>query len=229
MTKASPEPRIRLSREKVLAAAVAIADAQGIEALTMRALGESLGVQAMSLYHHVANKDALLDAMVDVIVAEIALPGAGGDWQAEMRARCASAHAVLMRHPWAAGQLMARVNVGPAMLTYIDATLGCLVAAGFSLEMADQARNVIDSHLYGFTLQALTFPVPEGQYAAMAAQFLPMLPAERFPQMRALAELVAGSRYDGLHHFHFGLELILVALEGLRIRGSSGGIPPGAP
>ena len=142
--------RTPLTREAVLRAAVSIADAQGLDALSMRALGAALGVQAMSLYKHVANKDAILDAIVDVVVGEIELPSRADPWKLGMRRRALSAHAVLLRHPWACGLMMSRMNVGPAMLRYVDTTLGCLQAGGFSLPLADHAWNAMDSFIYGF-------------------------------------------------------------------------------
>lgn len=208
--------RVPVSRVRVLQTALALADETGLEALTMRALGQALGVQAMSLYNHVANKEALLDAMVDQVVSEIVLPSPEHPWQAEMRRRAHSAHTVLMRHPWACGLLMSRANVGPAMLRYVDATIGCLRAAGFSLPMVDHAWNALDSFIYGFTLQKLHFPFKAGEYAAKAAFFLPLLPAEQLPHMRAMTLAVANRQHDGLHTLDFGLELILEGLEKLR-------------
>ena len=209
-----------LTRERVLREAVLMADEHGLAGLTMRALGARLGVQAMSLYNHVANKDDVLDGIVDLVVAEIAVPSAADPWRTAMRARALSAHAVLLRHPWACGLLMSRVNVGPAMLRYLDATIGCLHGAGFSLAMADHAWNALDSYLYGFTLQKLNFPLAEDQYAAMAAAYLPMLSAAQHPAFRALTEEVATGRHTGLHALTFGLELLLDGLERVRVGGA---------
>ena len=207
--------RTPLTREAVLRAAVSIADAQGLDALSMRALGAALGVQAMSLYKHVANKDAILDAIVDVVVGEIELPSRADPWKLAMRRRALSAHAVLLRHPWACGLMMSRMNVGPAMLRYVDATLGCLQAGGFSLPLADHAWNAMDSFIYGFTLHKLNFPIQEGAYAAMAAAYLPSLPAAQFPAMHALTVMVASGEHDGLHDLAFGLDLLLDGLQAL--------------
>jgi AcrR family transcriptional regulator len=135
-----------------------LADAGGIEALSMRKLAADLGVEAMSLYNHVKNKDDILDGLVERVAAQIEVPKIGGDWKREMRKRASSAHKVLMHHRWAAMLLMSRVNIGPVMLRYVDATLGCLREAGFSHVMADHAWNTLDSYIYGFTLQALNFP-----------------------------------------------------------------------
>lgn len=206
-------PRQPLSKERILQAAITMADEGGLATLSMRKLAQILGVEAMSLYNHVANKEALLDGMVDSVVAEMVVPEVGAPWRAEMRRAACSAHAVLMAHPWASLLLVSRVNVGPAKLRHFDATHGCLREAGFSHALADSARNVIDGHVHGFTLQKLLFPLAEGTYAQAAKQFLPMLPQEVYPHMRALTEEVIAGRYSGMHQFEFGLDLILSSLE----------------
>ncbi len=205
-----------LSRERVLKAALCLADKGGIESLSMRKLAQELGVQAMSLYNHVANKDDMLNGIVDMVVSEIEVPNLKIDWQTAMRRRAISAHAVLLRHPWATMPLVSRVNVGPAMLHYVDATLGCLCAAGFSIKMADHAWNAIDSHIYGFTLQELNFPFEAVEYSAAAAQGLTLIPADQYPYLNQLTQLVMSGDYNGLHNFEFGLELILNGLEQFR-------------
>lgn len=211
-----PEIRPPLSRERVLRAAVEMADAHGLAALTMRALGDALGFQAMALYRHVANKDALLDGIVDLVVAEIDVPPASVPWRAAMRDRASSAHTVLMRHPWATGLMMSRVNVGPAMLRYVDATITSLRGAGFSLALVDHAWNALDSYIYGFTLQKLNFPFEADQYSKIAAGYLPSLSAEQYPGLHALTVHVASGAHDGLHDLAFGLDLLLDGLERLR-------------
>lgn len=208
-------PRPPLSRDRVLNAAVALADESGIDALSMRRLGQALGVEAMSLYKHVANKDDLLDGIVDLVAGEIEVPATPGDWRSAMRSRAISAHAVLMRHPWATMLIVSRVNVGPAMLRYVDATIGCLRAAGFSWALADYAWNAIDSHVYGFTLQKLSFPFAPEEYAEVARAFLPRVPADEYPHLRGMAEEVIARRHDGVQDFEFGLDLILDGLERL--------------
>ncbi|MFF7939847.1 TetR/AcrR family transcriptional regulator C-terminal domain-containing protein [Nocardia gamkensis] len=210
-----PEARAPLTRQAVLHAAVRLADEHGSAALSMRRLAQTLGVEAMSLYNHVRNKDDLLDGIADLVVAEMAPPAIGGDWKAALRARSMSAHKVLLRHPWATGLIGTRINVGPAMLRYIDATVGCLRAAGFSLPQADRAWNALDSHLYGFTLQELNFPLEPSDYASAAQHFLPLIPADEFPHMNALAQLVIDGKHSGIADFGFGLELILDGLERL--------------
>lgn len=207
------EPRPPLTRERVLRAAVTMADEHGLASVTMRALGEALGVQAMSLYNHVSGKDDILDGIVDLVVAEIEVPSRSAPWRGAMAARAVSAHAVLLRHPWACALLMSRVNVGPAMLRYVDATVGCLRGAGFSLPMADHGWNALDSYIYGFTLHKLNFPFEADEYAKVAAAYLPSLSADQFPSMRALTELVASGGHDGLHDLEFGLDLLLDGLE----------------
>ena len=205
-----------LSRERVLRAAVRLADEGGIESLSMRKLAQDLGVKAMSLYNHVANKDDLLDGIVDIVVNEIEVPNLGVDWKTAMRRRAMSAHEVLLRHPWSTMPLVSRVNVGPAMLRYVDATLGCLREAGFSLEMADRAWNAIDSHIYGFTLQELNFPFETEEYSEAAKNGLSLIPADKYPYLNRLTHDVMEGRYDGIHDFEFGLELILNGLDRFR-------------
>jgi AcrR family transcriptional regulator len=212
----NPVPPTPLSRERVLCAALRLADAEGIESLSMRKLAQELGVQAMSLYNHVANKDDMLDGIVDIVVSEIEVPSLETDWQTAMRRRATSAHGVLLRHPWATMPLVSRVNVGPAMLRYVNATLGCLCEAGFSLAMADQVWNAMDSHIYGFTLQELNFPFEAAEYSAAAAQGLALIPADKYPYLNRLTHDVIEGRYDGLHDFEFGLELILNSLDQFR-------------
>jgi AcrR family transcriptional regulator len=213
--KARTKQRTPLSRERVLQAALTLADEHGIDSLSMRRLGEELGVEAMSLYKHTANKDDILDGIVDLVASEIELPAIGGDWKAAMRRRATSAHEVLLRHPWAAMLFVSRANVGPAMLRYVDATIGCLREAGFSYSMADHAWNAIDNHVYGFTLQKLNFPFKPEEYAPAAQAFLPRIPPDRYPYLNGLSQEVIAGRHSGLHDFQFGLELILDGLERL--------------
>ncbi len=207
---------IPLSRERVLQAALRRVDEGGIESLSMRKLALELGVQAMSLYNHVTNKDDILDGIVDIVVGEIEVPSFEVDWKTAMRRRSTSAHEMLLRHPWATMPLVSRINVGPAMLTYINATLGCLHEAGFSLERADQIWNVLDSHIYGFTLQELNFPVEVENYSEAAKDGLPLISADQYPYMNQLTHAVIEKRYDGIQDFEFGLELILDGLDRFR-------------
>ncbi|MBE9139525.1 TetR/AcrR family transcriptional regulator C-terminal domain-containing protein [Nodosilinea sp. LEGE 07088] len=210
----TPE-RLPLSRERILQTALRLADEGGLEALSMRKLAQALDVKAMSLYNHVTNRDDLIDGIVDRVVSEIDVPKPGADWKTAMRRRAISAHQVLLRHPWATMPLVSRVNVGPAMLRYVDSTIGCLKEAGFSFEMADHAWNAIDSHVYGFTLQELNFPIEAADYSEIAADYLPQIPAEQYPYMNRLTHQVIQGDYDGLHDFEFGLDLILDGLDRL--------------
>jgi AcrR family transcriptional regulator len=206
---------VPLSRERVLLAALRLADAEGLEALSMRNLAQELGVKAMSLYNHIKHKDDLIDGIVDIVVGEIEVPDFKLDWKTAMRRRAISAHEVLLRHPWATMPIVSRINVGSAMLRYVDTTLGCLHEAGFSLEMADHIWNAMDSHIYGFTLQELNFPVEAENYSEVAKEGLPLISAEQYPYMNDLTHEVIERRYDGLHDFEFGLDLILNGLETL--------------
>jgi AcrR family transcriptional regulator len=208
--------RSPLSKERVLRCAVRLADKEGIEGLSMRKLAQALDVKAMSLYNHVENKDDIIDGIVDRVVSEIEVPSLNVHWKVAMRSRAISAHEVLLRHPWATMPMVSRINVGPAMLRYTDATLGCLLEAGFSSEIADRAWNALDSHIYGFTLQELNFPVETEAYATTAAEYLPMIPADNYPYMNRLSQQVAEGQYDGINKFEFGLDLILDGLDAYR-------------
>lgn len=213
MAKSQSTARTPLSRTRVLQAAVNFADTHGLNALSMRKLAQTLSVEAMSLYNHVHNKDDLLDGIVDIVVGEIDVPSVGGDWKAAMRQRARSAHAVMVAHPWATMLILSRANVGPSMLRYVDATIGCLRQAGFSYAMADHAWNAIDNHVYGFTLQKLNFPLAPDQYASAAREFLPRIPADQFPYLHGMSQEVIAGRHDGTHRFEFGLEIILDGLQ----------------
>ena len=210
------EANIPLSRTRILEAALRLTDIGGVESLSMRKLARELGVKAMSLYNHVTNRDDILDSIVDMVVGEIEIPSLHDDWKVAMRRRATSAHEVLLRHPWSTLALVSRVNSGPAMLRYVDATIGCLREAGFSFEIADRAWNAMDSHIYGFTLQELNFPFKVPEYSEAAKSFLPQIPVHAYPYFSQLAQLVAEGQYTGVHDFDFGLELILDGLERYR-------------
>ena len=211
-----PEPRVPLNRERVLRAAVLLADEDGIDALTMRELGVRLGVEAMSLYNHVANKDDILDGMVDLVVGEIDLPADAADWRHAMRARAVSAWAVFARHPWVSPLIDSRESSGPARLRYLDWVIGTLRRAGFSLEMAAHAFSVLDSYIYGFGRQSLNASA-EGDMTPeeMAEAFLQAIPADEYPYLREMADHVMASGRDEDADFAFGLDLILDGLERL--------------
>ena len=223
MTKQKASARNKsggLTRTRVLKAAIKMADAGGIESLSMRKLAQSLGVQAMSLYNHVSSKEDVLDGMVDIVAAKIDLPTIGASWKEAMRQRAISHHQMLLEHPWATMLLVSRINVGPVMLRYVDTTIGCLLAAGFSHEMADRAWNAMDSHIYGFTLQALNFPFEPSDYAKAAEEYLPQIPDDEYPYLNALSQQVINGAHDGVQDFCFGLDLILDSLEKLLDNGT---------
>ncbi|MCW7459514.1 TetR/AcrR family transcriptional regulator [Leptospira bandrabouensis] len=205
-----------LSRKLVLEFAIRIADEFGLEKLSMRHLASSLGVEAMSLYNHVKNKDEVLDGMVDLVISKITLPRIGGDWKLEMITRAKSAREILILHPWATSLIVSRMNVGEGMMTYFDTTLGCLHAAGFSLQTADHIINTIDSHIYGFILQELNFPIDPNDFAKQAESFMPQLELSPFSHITNLGKEVVSGKYNGIHDFAFGLNLILDGLEKLR-------------
>jgi len=201
----------------VLRAAVAMADRGGIESVTMRSLGQKLGVEAMSLYNHVANKDDLLDGLVDLAFGEIGLPEAGSDWKEAMRLRAMSVRQMLIRHPWAVGLMESRATAGPANLRHHDAVIGSLRKAGFTIDMAAHAYSVMDSYVYGFALQQVNLPAGAGEYAPDAAQaFLRQFRADEYPNLAEMVvEIAMKPAYDYGNEFEFGLDLILDGLERL--------------
>ena len=211
-------PRGRLSRERVLRAAIDLADRGGVEALSMRKLGQALGVEAMSLYNHVTNKDDLLDGMVDLVFGEIGLPATGADWKTAMRGRAMAARAALSGHPWAIGLMESRSRPGPETLRHHDAVLGCLRRAGFSIAMAAHAYSLLDSYIYGFALQQRSLPFETSEEAVEVAESIfQRFPAGAYPHLTELTvQHVLRPGYDYADEFAFGLELILDGLERAR-------------
>ena len=207
--------RTPLSRERVIRTAMAVADEKGVAALTMRAIAEPLGVEAMSLYHHVAGREDILDGMVDAVFGEIDLPPRDTDWKIALRHRADSARAVLLRHPWAVGLMDSRSQPGPATLRHHDAVIGTLRAGGFSVPMAAHAVSLIDSYLYGFVLQELSLPFRgAAELDEVAGAILRDMPADTYPHLTELAtEHVLKPGYDYAGEFAFGLTLILDALH----------------
>jgi AcrR family transcriptional regulator len=213
-TQTDPDaaPRTPLTRQRVLAAAVALADRGGVGALSMRKLAQELGVEAMSLYHHVANKDDILDGIVDVVFGEIELPTGEAGWEAAMRRRSVSAREALRRHPWATGLMESRRTPGPANIRHHDAVLGVLRNAGFPVELAAHAYSLLDSYIYGFALQEASLPFHTPEETAEVAQEI----------MAAFAvEHVLQPGYDYGDEFLYGLDLILDGLA--RARAAAGG------
>lgn len=210
---ASLGERAPLSRERILRGAVAVADAAGIGALTMRSLARELGVKPMSLYYYFAGKDEILDGIIDLVFSEIDLPVPGADWTSQLRRRAVSARRALRRHPWAIGLMESRANPGPATLRHHDATLGTLRAAGFSVAMAVHAYVLLDSYTYGFALQEAALPVKPGAIAEVTG------PARQhnagdYPHLAEMAtEHILRPGYDFGTEFETGLSVILDAFS----------------
>ena len=210
----SGDERVPLSRERVLHAAMAVADTAGVRALTIRSLAAELGVTPMSVYYYVANKSEILDGIVDEVFAEIDLPPGDGDWRSEIRRRARSARQVLSRHPWAIALLESRKTPGPATLRHHDAMIGTLRNAGFSVEMTAHAYALLDSYVYGFTLQeaAMPFNGPD-TVADVTEPMMQQFPAGEYPHLVELAtEHILQPGYDFGNEFEFGLNVILDAL-----------------
>ena len=214
--KQNATPRRALTRERVLQAAVDLADRDGLGALTMRRLGAEVGVEAMSLYKHVTNKDDILDGIIEVVIGEIEIPSEGDDWRSAMRRRALSAREVLGRHSWAVGLMESRNSKGPVVLGYLDATLASLRAGGFSIENAGYAFTVLDSYVYGHIIQetSLSFDTPEDLSETTAAMLDQA--ANDYPHLAEIGAYATTSGFTLDAAFEFGLELILDALERLR-------------
>ena len=206
--------RTPLTRERVLTGAVAVADATGIAGLTIRSLAQELGVKPMSVYHHVANKEQILDGIVDIVFGEIELPSASGDWRPEISRRAHSARVVLRRHPWAIGLLETRTSPGHATLRHHNAVLGALRAGGFSVELTAHAYALLDSYVYGFALQEATLPFNDQSVEEVAAPMMEAFESGDFPHLLELVtEHALKPGYDFADEFEFGLELVLDGLE----------------
>lgn len=209
--------RTPLTRDRILGAAIEVADRDGIGSLSMRRLGQALGVEAMSLYNHVADKEHLLDGMIDAVFTEIQFPTGSADWKAAMRQRAVSARTALTRHRWAIGLMESRRRPGPATLRHHDAVLGTLRRSGFSVEAAAHAYSVLDSYIYGFTLNEQSLPLDTTpDVAEMGSAILREHQAGEYPY---LAEFIVDHAmkpgYSYGHEFEFGLDLILDGLEDL--------------
>ncbi len=210
-------PRVPLSRERVLEAAIALADESGIDALSMRKLGQALGVEAMSLYHHVASKDEILSGIVDIVERGIELPAAGADWKDSLRTTALSAHDAYERHPWAASLALSLQRIRPARLRYMNGLLGCLREAGFSAETTDLAYHALESHIAGFTLWSSGLSIDEEQLPDLAATFLADVPIAEFPYLvEHVEEHLKERSPDNPGSFAFGLDLLLDGLDRLR-------------
>jgi AcrR family transcriptional regulator len=220
-------PRSPLSRERILGAAVALADQEGVESLSMRRLAQELGVVPMALYKHVANKDEMLDGMVDVVVGEIDPPLADTDWKTAMRERILSARRALLRHPWATQVIESRGEPTPAVIGYMDSMMGIFRAGGFSIDLLHHAMHVMGSRLLGFSQELYddTASMPEGEALEMWNQM-----ADAYPNIAALIGEISGGQIshdegsvvgggcDDQFEFEFALDLLLDGLERLRQR-----------
>ena len=219
---AAVETRIPLSRDQVLRAAVELADEVGLESLSMRRLAQQLRVEAMSLYHHVRNKQDLLAGMLDIVYSEVEAPSAGGEWRSAMRRSAISFHQVLLRHAWACSLFMSPLDPGPARLRHMDTVLGRLRSAGFSADMTHQAYHALDSHIVGFTLWVLPFLAFAKQQPDYAERFLRELPADELPHLIEHVQVhMAPERPGEVGAFEFGLDLILDGLEAMRVAPAS--------
>ena len=207
--------RGRLSRDRVLAAALALADAGGLESLTMRRLGEDLGVEAMSLYKHVTNKDDLVDGMVDLVFAEIELPTPGAEWRTAMRERAVSVRSALIRHPWATALMQSRTAPGPATLHHHDTVIGTLRGAGFSVGLTAHAFSALDAYVYGFALQQRSLPFDTHEEAQeVGRQMFARMPPGAYPHLTELTvQHILQPGYDYGDEFAYGLELVLDGLD----------------
>ena len=208
-------PRIPLTKERVLNAAIVIADRDGIESLSMRKIGKELGVEAMSLYNHVANKEDILNGMVEVVMSEIDLPSEGIGWKPAMRRRSTSAYRMLSQHGWASALIDSLVSEGPVKLGHHEWVLRTLREAGFSLVMAAHAFSLMDSYIYGFSSQEQSLPLEnDGDLTEASELLLQMMPRDEYPYLtEMILDHALKPGYDHSAEFEFGLDLILDGLE----------------
>lgn len=207
---------VPLSRERIVTAAVALADEGGFESLSMRNIAEDLDAGTMALYRHVANKEDLLDDMVDVVFSEMYVPAIGGRWKHELRGRGLSARDALRRHPWAVGLMETRMHPGPASATHHNATMGCLREAGFPFRDAVHAYNLLDAYAYGFALQEQTVPFETPEESADMATTTVGEQGGEYPYLAEVVLELGRRGYDYTEEFEFGLDFILDGLERYR-------------
>ena len=187
-------PRTPLTRDRVLRVAISVADEKGIESLSMRKLGQELHVEAMSLYNHVANKDDLVDGIVEMVVGEFAVPRHDADWRVALRETARSAHEVLLRHPWAPALIESRVTPSPVRMRYANATIGTFRRAGFSVDLAYRAQLIIDSYVYGFTLHEVSWPFTAEEQHDVAATLRPHVEPNEYPHLTEMMEFITTAR-----------------------------------
>ena len=217
----SQKPRAQLTKVRVFETALGLADENGIDSVTMRKLAEELGVEAMSIYHHVANKDEVLEGIVDLVASEIELPSKGTEWRPAVELRAVSAHEALMRHPWAGMLWVSNLNPGPERLRYIEVGLAIFREGGISTELTYNAFHAVENHIVGFTLSEANFQFDPEEMAQLGVEFLEGLPADEFPYLAEhVKQHIDDSGYDP-DEFTFGLKLILDSLERIRRGGWS--------
>jgi AcrR family transcriptional regulator len=204
--------RPKVSRERVLDAALGLADEGGLAAVTMASVGARLGVEAMSLYRHIGNKEEMLDGLVDRVFAEIEVPADAPDWRDALRRGAVSAHAALRRHPWAIGLMESRSQPGPANLGHHDAMVAILLQAGFDGRMAVRIYNLLDSYIYGFALQEASLPFSSPEEMALKSEQMLAVVADAYPHLATVQRDLVGSGFDYADEFEAGLDIILGAL-----------------
>jgi AcrR family transcriptional regulator len=218
-SRSSTNVRTPLSRERILQAALRLADEGGVGSLSMRRLGRELGFEAMSLYNHVSNKDDLLDGLLDLVLRETEAPSPDGDWDAAIRASAISVHRTLRRHPWASALLMSPDHVLRARLEYMDSLLGRLRSAGFSAETTYHAYHVLDAHIFGFSLWQAGHSLKAEDLPDLAADFVRRFPLDDYPHLAEHFQQHISGALDSVSAFEFSLDLIL---DGLRQLHESG-------
>lgn len=212
-TDTASEPRAPLSRERVLQTALHLADSEGLQAVTMRRLGQELGVEAMSLYNHVANKDDILRGIFEMVMNEIDVPSARSDWKATLRASALSAHNTWTRHPWAHSLMMSSSMAGSARMEWMESVLKTLRHAGFSAEETCPAYHALESHITGFTLWRANIP-PAAELKGMAEKALQAISAEEYPYIvEHVEQHLVDPKPGDKSTFEFGLDLLLDGLE----------------
>jgi AcrR family transcriptional regulator len=217
-TTQQEQRRVPLTPERVLRTALELADQGGLESLSMRKLGQALGVEAMALYYHFANKERVLDGIVDLVFAEIELPEIGADWKTAMRQRAITVRDGLLRHRWAIGLMESRTNPGPANLRHHDAVIGCLRAAGFDMAMVATAYSLLDSYIYGFALTKMNLPFEDTSDIVELSESMlaPFPPGEYQNLADFITEHAMKPGYDYGDEFEYGLDVILDGLERVR-------------
>jgi AcrR family transcriptional regulator len=205
--------RVPLSRERVLDAAIKLADQGGLESLSMRKLGQELGVEAMAVYYHFANKDEVIDGIVDIVFSQIDLPASGADWKPAMRQRAISLRDVLLRHRWAIGLMESRRKPGPANLRHHDVVIGSLRSAGLDMPTIAHAYSLVDSYIYGFALFTMNLPFdPSEEVKDLGQGVLRVFPVNAYPNLVAyISAMRPGYNYGD--EFEYGLDLILDGLD----------------